>query len=401
MKKILALFIIMIALFTAGCWDQIEIIDLALVIATAIDKGEKTSEQVVFTVQIANPRALIPGEGGGPSQAFWTITGKGKTIREATFQMAHRVPRRIFFGHNRVLVVGQEVARSGITPYLDRYYRSRQTRPSLYIVVAQGRAQEVLEVKMSTFQSSGLALINMFDLGNEQAVVPIMLTQFTYDLTLEKMGTVAPMVRVVNETSISAEDRRRGEIPKTLAVANLAVFNSEGRMVGEMNETETLGVLWIRNWPARRNIQVSCPVEGPNEPVSLELRNSTTRTKVEIGKDGIPRFEVLPQVMLDVAEHFGVSPGPDKIWYMNSLKKRANSRIETEIKAAVSKAQILNADVFEFGEEVRRQHPQEWSRLKNDWHYIFPNVEVTVKSRSKIGTRGLLVDTPDSKLKEQ
>lgn len=399
MKRILALILIVTCLFCTGCWDQIEITDLALVIATGIDMGDKPGQNVVLTIQVANPRVLVPGEGGGTTEAFWTARGEGKTIREATYQISHRIPRRIFFGHNRIMVIGEEVARSGVELYMDRYVRSRETRPNIYVLVARGRAQRVLETTMATFQSSGMALINLFDLGQNHAIVPMRMTQFLYDLTLENTGAVAPIVDVVEQASVSVEEQKDGA-RMALSIGNLAVFDMKGRMVGELGETETLGLLWIRGWVQRTEISVPCPVKGSKEPVDLELVGSTNAIKVHIDKSGLPRFEVQLRVMLDVAEHFGEHPGLDHAWYVESLAKRANTVIAQQIQSAVSKAQALNVDVFEFSEELRRQHPEEWKKLGRNWQDVFPMVEVTVSSKTLIGNRGMAVENPDAALKE-
>ena len=399
MKRTLIILLLVLCLFSTGCWDQIEITDLALVVATGIDKGEKPGEEVAFTVQVANSRALIPDAGAGSKEGFWTAVGSGRTIREASYQLVHRVPRRLFFGHNRVLVVGEEVARSGVRPYLDRFLRSRESRPNLYILVARGKAQKVLETRMPTFQSSGIAMINLFDMGNNHAIVPMRLVQFLYDLTLENSGAVAPMVEVVEQTSVSAEEKEAGRKPETLLVAGLAVFDINGRMVGELSEKETLGLLWIRDWFQKTEVNVPCPVEGSRELVTLELIGSTTTTRVHIGEDGMPRFEIQLKLMLEVAEHFGDHRGLDRAWFIDSLEKRANEVVAGEIQAAVSKGQALNVDVFEFAEELKRQHPHEWRKLRNNWHDIFPVVEVTVNSETLIGNRGMSVENPDGQLK--
>jgi spore germination protein KC len=294
------------------------------------------------------------------------------------------------------MIVGEEVAREGIMPYLDRYFRSRETRPNLYILVARGRGQDILETNMATFRSSGMALINIFDLGNNHTVVPVRLVQFVYDLTSACQAAVAPMVQVVVQSSVSIEEAKHASRLQTLSVKGLAVFNSEGQMVGEMNETETAGLLWIRNWAEKHQLTVPCPIESAKASVDLDLMGSTTKTRVEIGEDGIPRFEIELRAVFDVSEHFGERPGVDHTWYIDSLEKRANTVIERDIQAAVSKAQALNADVLGFGEEVYRQHPREWERLRNNWPDIFPMVEVTVSSTSEINTRGMSAEKPDN-----
>jgi spore germination protein KC len=294
------------------------------------------------------------------------------------------------------MIVGEEVARDGIIPYLDRYFRSRETRPNLYILVARGRGQEILETNMATFRSSGMTLINLLDLGNTHTVVPIRLVQFVYDLTSASSAAVAPMVQVVEQSSVNIEEMKEGTRPRTLSVKSLAVFNSGGRMVGEMNNAETMGLLWIRDWAELNELTVSYPIVESMESLTLDLVGSTTKTRVEIGEDGIPRFDIEVRTVFDVGEHFGNHMGMDHTWYIDSLEKRANTVIERDIQAAVSKAQALNADVLGFGEEVYRQHPREWERLRNNWPDIFPMVEVTVSSTSEINTRGMSAEKPDN-----
>lgn len=61
MRRKFLVLILISTLLISGCWDRREINDLALVVASAIDLEGK---QTVFTAQIANPVALIPGQGG-------------------------------------------------------------------------------------------------------------------------------------------------------------------------------------------------------------------------------------------------------------------------------------------------------------------------------------------------
>jgi len=392
-KRGLAVILILVVLSSAGCWDQNEILDLALVVAIGIDKGRNPEEQVILTIQVANSRAIIPGDGGGggAAEAFWTVTGRGRTGRQATYQLSHRVPRIIFFGHNRVFIIGEDAARSGMIPYLDRINRSQQSRPSMYLAIARGTAQNVLETRMPTFQSSGLALVNLFELGNRHNIYPVRLYEFNYNLNTGTTSAVAPIVAVARQTSVS--EAEGSQSAKALVVKNLAVFDHEGRMIGELEEVETLGFLWVRNGFTSRELIVSCPVAGPQEPVALELRHSKSRTVVESGRNGLPRFRIQVESEFDLAEHFGDHAGMNNPLYLDSLEKRANTQVVKEIDAVIRKARELNADVLGLGEEVRRQRPDLWPALKMNWPDVFPMVEIVAESKSVIRSRGLTVES--------
>ncbi|NLB18873.1 MAG: hypothetical protein GX825_09150, partial [Syntrophomonadaceae bacterium] len=193
MKRFVTILIIIILAFTVGCWDRTEIIDLGIVVGLALDKGEKPDE-VVSTIQIANSQAFLPGGASGSDEPFWTASGKGKTVREAIEKMDYRIPKILFFGQNRLLIIGEEAARGGIDPYLDRVWRSKGVRANIFVAIAKGTGKEILEVAMPTFQSSAMAMVSLFNLGNRGAIIPMTLAEFSYDIGTGRGGAVAPMV---------------------------------------------------------------------------------------------------------------------------------------------------------------------------------------------------------------
>lgn len=404
MRKVVVTLLLPLLLVTGGCWDQREINDLAMVVATAADVvHEAGNEQVRLTLQIANPIALVPGQGGGGGgggggpgapKAFWTVAGTGRTVGAASLSIVERIPKPIFFGQDRLTLVGERAARLGITPLLDRPLRNRETRRSMYLAIARGEAKRVLEVEMPTFRATGLAISNLFDLeGGRQAIMPVDFGEFAYNLSTGTTSPVAPVVEVVPQTSISAEDRKSlGAVPQAIKVSRVAVFSPGGKLVDFFDEKETLGLMWVLNKIKTREIIVPCPVEGPVEPVVMGLVRSKSRIIVHLEKNGLPSFEVKVRTTCDLWEHFGTHPGLLTPQYYESLERRVNTSIEREIMHTVRKAQSLHADVFGFGEEVKRQHYPEWKRMAQDWPEIFPVVKVTVKAETGFRHRGLSVE---------
>lgn len=406
MKRTLLASVMILIILTGGCWDRMEINDLALVVATGADLVENAGkDNVMVTLQIANPVALVPGQGGGwagpgAPKAFWTITGRGVSVLEASQSVSERIPKRLFFGQSRVYVIGEEAARSGISRFLDKLLRGRSTRRNIYLVIARGTAKRVLEVEMPTFRATGLAIANIFDLeGETRGIFPVTLNDFAYRLSTGVTSPVAPVVSVVPQTSISAEDLKvPGGSPRAIRVSGLAVFDpQEGKLLGFFDEQQTLGLMWVLGKIKEREIVVSCPVEGPVEPVLLKLIRSKSRIIVHIDDNGLPSFEVRVKTLCDLSEHFGIHAGLLTIPYFESLERRVNTSIEREIGAAVSKAQALHVDVFGFGEEVKRQRRHDWRRIADRWEEIFPVVNVTIKAETGFRHRGLSVEAPGSR----
>lgn len=82
---------------------------------------------------------------------------------------------------------------------------------------------------------------------------------------------------------------------------------------------------------------------------------------------------------------------------MKKIERRVNTQVEEEIMTAIRKAQSLNADVFGFGEEVKRQQDPKWHGTKTPWSEVFPLVRVKVVCSTSFRHRGLAVETPGSR----
>jgi hypothetical protein len=61
--------------------------------------------------------------------------------------MNYRIPKQLFFGHVRINIISEKMARSSLTPLLDRLTRSRESRDNNFIAVSKGDAGNVLEQK--------------------------------------------------------------------------------------------------------------------------------------------------------------------------------------------------------------------------------------------------------------
>ncbi|NLT94509.1 MAG: hypothetical protein GXW85_03070 [Clostridia bacterium] len=142
-KRYLFLLVVIIPLLFSGCWDKKEINQIGFAVGLGLDK-EGGDYQI--TTQMALP-ALLEGGGGGEEPPVWLVSGKGRTIFEAIRDVNTRSARKPFWGHLNVIVFGEEVAKDGLVPVLDLLSRGKELRRSNYVVVAQGKAKDILEAQ--------------------------------------------------------------------------------------------------------------------------------------------------------------------------------------------------------------------------------------------------------------
>ena len=75
MKRILLFFYCVSILFLSGCWDRVEVNDLAIVTAAAIDKRD--DNQIELSIQIFIPKSLSSGGG----QGWWEWRGENDIVQ--------------------------------------------------------------------------------------------------------------------------------------------------------------------------------------------------------------------------------------------------------------------------------------------------------------------------------
>jgi spore germination protein KC len=135
LTKLLCVIPFVIPLLT-GCWDRLEIEERAVVLGISVDvagpSADKEEDEISYlagsysaphnemirvAVQIALPGKipLGPGESGGGKggarQTVWVIDVVGNTIDDALMNLQQQISGRLFFGHLRVIVVSEELAK--------------------------------------------------------------------------------------------------------------------------------------------------------------------------------------------------------------------------------------------------------------------------------------------------
>ncbi len=142
MKKCMFVLLIL-CLFLTGCWDRRELNELGIALALGIDKVED-EYQVTAQVVVPSEIAMKTSTGRSPVTLF---QAKGETVYEAFRKMTKNSPRKIYPGHLRMLVIGEDLAEEGIADSLELLSRDWELRSDFFVVIAKDMtAGEVLNV---------------------------------------------------------------------------------------------------------------------------------------------------------------------------------------------------------------------------------------------------------------
>lgn len=367
---------------TTGCWNRRELNSLAIAMGVGIDKLEDgdATDKLKLTVQIVKTSQIKVGDKGGSSaDAYWNATSTGESIFEIIRGLTHQSSRKIYWPHNKVIIFGRSLAEAGIRKHIDFFIRDQETRFGVWMLVADDQASDIFDVKPGLEEIPAISLGNLLNAQKASSqTAAVKLNEFVTRLMSKTTAPIAAIIKISGQGN-----------QKSLLVTGTAVFKQD-KLVGELNKTETRGLLWVINKVKSGIIDIECPES--NGKVSLEIIRSKVKITPEIIEDKVHiKVEIMEEGNIGAQECTDDLETPQTI---EKVEGEQNAAIEREVRAALSKAQKLNADIFGFGDVVHQKFPKEWKELESRWDEIFPDLEVEVTVQGKIRRSGSSIRIP-------
>jgi spore germination protein KC len=356
-RAVILLTILLATLFLTGCWNRREIEALGFVMAVGVDQRENGQTEV--TVQVAKPEALGKRDGGGKAvKAFTTYSASGRIIAEAVGNLGKESPRSLWFGHNQVVIIGEEMARRGVLPVMDWLAREPELRREMWVLVARGKAKDLLEAEVEFERIPAKGILRLIKArGVASLAQAIRANEFLRVLSTKHTSVTTSVITISNEP-------KGGEkLTPEFRLEGAAVFRGS-TLVGFLDAIETRGMLWVTG-KLRRGIVVVPYPEDENERVALEIVRASGEIEPRT-EDGRISFVVKIRAEGAIGEQTS-SANLATPFALEELERRERQVIEEEIAAALRRAKELKADIFGFGETLHREFPSLWRELKEEW----------------------------------
>ena len=376
-KWLLILLMAIVSLTVIGCWNRRELDTLAIVTAVGLDKS-KEDGIITSTFQIMKPSEIKAPSSGSGGKGVWILTSTGYTVFEAIRNATMQSSRKLFLSQNKVLVIGEEMARSGVAPLLDLFNRDSEPRRLTWLLIAKGKAGDIIHAEHEQEKIPAKAIEGMVTSSSVTSMaVKVNLSDFFKDLSDPVTNPVASRIEMINEES--SENKK-------MRVTGAAVFKKD-KLMGFLDRPETRGLNWILGKVKSGIIIVKSPKEE-NKNVALEIIRASSKIIPEI-QDG----EVV--ITIEIKEEGNLAEQMSRVELTTTemfqvLEQRKAQVIKKEVESVLKKAQMeWETDVFGFGQAVHRKYPREWKELQGRWHDAFPEIKVQVKIDAKLRTGGL------------
>ncbi|GAB3800385.1 Ger(x)C family spore germination protein [Virgibacillus kimchii] len=380
-KSILALLPVFISLiFTAACWDQVEIEERGFVIGNAIDLVEKKDGKYIlqFTNQLVLPGGIgapTMGEASG-EQPYMNLSTTGESLYMLDTAKSKRTDQNPFYQHLKVLIISEDVLIEPqlFTDIMDVYLRSQDMRRTVRVIMTEGDASRILDIDPKTNPLPGMYIDKLMDSvqGDASAINPVNLGDLHLDL-LEEKSFVLPKVKLEGNQVL---------------FENAGVFRGEAnQLVGILNIEETVGF----NLLTENTKEGMLDIHVDGDLVQLEM--TEFHTSMEITGEDKENLRAFAKVDVDanVVETFGSISLTDEE-YEKKLEQHAEERAVDYMQQAIDKIQgELQVDVLGIGEILYRRHHPLWKEVEGNWDHgenYFSQMDIEVSASVNIERLG-------------
>lgn len=389
--KLLLCLILVIPILT-GCWDRLEIEERGTILGLAIDPitksvkgftGPNAKSDIAgykLTAQVAIPGRIPlgpsgPSSGGGPSEKpVWIISKTGKTIDDAINSLQQELSTRVFFGHLRMIIVNEAIAKKGMQDIQDFFRRNAEIRRLAWLVISKRSAGEVIGATPQLEKVPILYLVSTMDNAVRMGKIPnVFLGNYWSTLSSKGRDPILPYI------SLHHKDR--------IEIEGLAVFKGD-RMISNLDQFGTAAYMELTG-ERHAGYGIAVPVPGdPKHSAIIKGTNRKAKIKLRTEK-GKPFFDVYMRIEANLQEKTGKSRNDDKM--MMQIGKETSQLLMKNQKNTLKMLKKWRTDIIGYGEYVRGGNPKYWSkyRTREEWDKEFANLDVRLHLNVQMRRTGM------------
>ncbi len=360
--NILIAVVMAFILFTGGMNTRY-LKDLVVVEGVGIDKSTDGINLTVQTLNVGiNNGAQIP-------QGNMTINSeqKAKTIPNAVSKMSKSLSKRMFFGQNKIIAIGKELAEADFSSHIDYIMRSSDTRADVAVCLSANDAKTIIDSKENDTTvpcENILYLIN----SNEKAGLSC------YVKTNDLINMYADKT---TDIYMPVLERKKDE--KSVSSKGIALFNGD-RLAHITNDDETMGFVIMNGKPENVVLEAKSEKFG-NIGVKLSDIKCKKSTAVVDGKI-VFSVSVKADMIIDEIEKASVTTlKKDDI---DKICRLVEKRIVGVCKKAFLACVSNSSDSLRVGEYLARDCPKAYELASNNWDMYFQSVHFSPDAKINI-----------------
>lgn len=361
-KKTISLFLAVVQLFLlSGCWNYVEIDDQLQVSGMALDIGEQGC-RCHLTVEV-----VTVGRGENAKFESYLLESDGGTVFESIRNLMTLTPKKLYFGHCKVMVIGEPLAEYGIRELLDLPIRNHEMRANMDVVIAKGTTgKQILKTKSITTNIVSYKISDILTTCQKAVGTAAASKDYQVYDGIHSQGF---------SITIPALELSKAGKEDIVKLCGAGVFCAD-RLTGYLNE-EQLKDLSLMKGKLKTGLVTSEASGCPYYTTSFEIYKTKTKMKITCSPDSVTAaYDVKLWVNVDETQmHEDFLDKSELDATRRTLETTLSANMVNLIEAA---QQTYRCDFFGIGQQVYRQDPDCWKKLQKNWETKFPKVHFKV-----------------------
>lgn len=384
-----------LVLFLTGCWNRIELNEIGITSATGYDRS---GDNWVATYQVIVPSSITSNTGGGsgssqPAVNVFSVTAN--TITEAANLSNLENPRSLYFSHNNVIVIGKEAMKKGINQLIDQYFRSSDKRESVWVLITDKTASEILRKLIPPEKIPGASLSEILRKEKKSSSIFTPVTVFDYAYKMNSDAKAIGIPIITTSGDINSKNNKKLESldsfkdvaqSHNVRLTGLAVIKDD-QWIGQMNLRESRGLSWMTN--NVKSTVLSLPSSEKENKQRISLTIFASKTKLRPVKKG---YHYMMNVNVKAKAELSESGSDLNLSNEANVKQveaQASKLITEEINVSWNAIRKMEADLGGFADLIHREYPKDWNDIKEDWNSELKKIELNVQVEVVIKRPGM------------
>jgi spore germination protein KC len=326
-------------------------------------------------------------QASGKNYTTVVYSGKGKTIYEAIKQIGLISPKELYIGHLSVLIISEDVAKTGINSSIEFLLQEPRSKKNFYVAISKdSKAKDVLSVTspLTYFASQNLAT-NLKTTTSLQGSVNATdfnttlykLVNIGIDLSLNGFSIVGDTKNGVKNSNIETN------VPKAyIKLSPLAIFKDD-KLVSWTTKNESRGINIINDKIKEIYLRLDC------DQGDIVVDTEDLETKKAIDKNGNVTLKTSGKASIS---EISCDIDLTKQSNINKLEKRIETKIKELENKAIKLSKKYSTDIFGIGLMYYQDNPDKYNKIK-DYDKFYKTIKFTTKVDIKLNTLGSIKQT--------
>lgn len=348
----------------AGCGAK-DIDKRYFVVSMGIDPAQGKPDWIAVSLKLAIPKSKTTHG----SSEFVMMTMEDPTISGAVNRIKTLVDKELDFGHMKLVVFGEEMAKKGIMPYLDWMQRHRDIQKICWMALGIPNAKEVLEEKPTSerYPSNNLFLTFGYTGSESDLALSEYLFAFYREVTEPGVDPVMPIIRKVSQG---------------LAIDSSAAFKDD-KLAFPMTPAETRVYSILKGFVRKPLLTVEFQEKDPFAYAAIMGGRVYAAYRITEGVTPAAEIELRFKGIMSEVQPHGQITGEK----LRLIEAAAGDKLNKQTESFLKKCQEKGIDPVGFGLRYRSTH---WNNDQEQemWKKLYPELVFKITSKVKIESPG-------------